>query len=98
MVQSPRLILADEPVASLDPSWAEDVVGLLTGLTVSSGKTLVASLHSPDLIRKHFSRVIGLRSGTVQFDMPASDLTELMLDRLYDLNHHASPEMVGTES
>ena len=47
----------------------------------------MASLHSPDLIRKYFSRVIGLREGILQFDMPASGLTDGVLAQLYDLNH-----------
>jgi len=87
MVQSPRIILADEPVSSLDPSRAEEMLRLLTDLATTSGKTLVASLHAPDLIKKYFSRVIGLRDGQLQFDMPTSELTERVLARLYHLNH-----------
>ena len=89
MVQSSRIILADEPVSSLDPARAEDLLGLLTGLARGSdggdGKTLVASMHSPYLIRKYFSRVIGLREGVLQFDMPAAEMTDEVSDRLYDL-------------
>lgn len=88
MVQSPRIILADEPVSSLDPSRAEEMLRLLTDLATTSGKTLVASLHAPDLIKKYFSRVIGLRDGQIQFDMPTSELTGPALARLYYLNHH----------
>ena len=85
MMQSSRIILADEPVSSLDPARAEDLLGLLTGLVMTDGKTLVASMHSPYLIRKYFSRVIGLREGVLQFDMPASGMTDEVSDRLYDL-------------
>ena len=88
MVQSPRIILADEPVSSLDPSRADDLVRLLTDLAATSGKTLVVSLHAPDLIQRYFSRVIGLRDGQIQFDMPTSELTGPALARLYDLDHH----------
>ena len=87
MVQSPRIVLADEPVSSLDPGLSEEMLRLLTGLADSSGGTLVASLHSPHLIRKYFSRVIGLRQGILQFDMPASGLTDEVLAKLYELNH-----------
>ena len=87
MVQSPRVILADEPVSSLDPALSEEMLTLLTGLAGGSGRTLVASLHSPYLIRKYFSRVIGMREGVLQFDVPAGDLTDEMLAQLYELNH-----------
>jgi len=87
MVQSPRIILADEPVSSLDPSRAEEMVRLLTDLADTSGKTLVVSLHAPNLVQRYFSRVIGLRDGQLQFDMPTSELTGPVLARLYDLNH-----------
>ncbi len=102
MVQSPRLVLADEPVASLDPARAEEILRLLTDLTLdsadsadsaNSGKTLVASIHSTELIRRFFSRVIGLREGQLQFDLPATELTPALLNDLYDLgdddfSHH----------
>ncbi|MFQ6030982.1 MAG: phosphonate ABC transporter ATP-binding protein [Dehalococcoidia bacterium] len=86
MIQSPQLVLADEPVASLDPARAEEMLRLLTDLTANSGKTLVASLHSPYLIQKYFSRVIGLREGRIQFDRPTAEVTESVLDDLYDLD------------
>ncbi len=99
MVQSPRLVLADEPVASLDPARAEEILRLLADLTLdsadsaNSGKTLVASIHSTELIRRFFSRVIGLREGQLQFDLPATELTPALLNDLYDLgdddfSHH----------
>lgn len=86
MVQSSRIILADEPVSSLDPARAEDMLEILTALAGGSGKTLVASIHSPYLMRKYFSRVIGLREGRLEFDIPASELTDQVLERLYDLD------------
>ena len=93
MVQSPRLVLADEPVASLDPARAEEILRLLTDLTTTTnndpaantGKTLIASIHSTELIRRFFSRVIGLREGRLQFDIPAAELTPAALNDLYDL-------------
>jgi phosphonate transport system ATP-binding protein len=87
MVQSPLVVLADEPVASLDPARAEEMLRLLTDLTVREGKTLVISLHSPYLIRKYCSRVIGLRNGRMVLDLPAAELTEAALDGLYDLDY-----------
>jgi phosphonate transport system ATP-binding protein len=94
MVQSPTVVLADEPVASLDPARAEEMLRLLTDLTTSASKTLIVSLHSPYLIQKYFSRVIGLRGGRIFFDLPVSEVTEAVLDRLYDLNHKLPEELV----
>ena len=91
MMQSPLVILADEPVASLDPARAEEVMELLVGLVSwrdddgSEQRTLVASLHTASLIRRHFTRVIGLRDSRVQFDLPAGELNDTVLDELYDL-------------
>ena len=87
LVQSSLVVLADEPVSSLDPARADDMLRLLTGLAESSGKSLVASLHSPALIRKYFPRVIGLREGLVQFDIPVEAMTDGVLERLYQLRN-----------
>ena len=95
LVQSSRVILADEPVSSLDPARAEDMLGLLTGLVPTAGQVLVVSLHSPELIRKYFSRVIGLRHGILQFDMPAKDLSAEVLERLYRLDRSALEGLGG---
>ncbi len=89
MVQAPKIVLADEPVSSLDPARAEEILKLLTGLTDETGGAMVASLHAPDLIREHFSRVIGLRQGVLQFDIPARELTPPVLDALYDLDRNS---------
>ena len=97
MAQSPRLILADEPVASLDPARAEEMLALLTNLTRSSGRTLVVSLHSPHLIQKYCSRVVGLWRGGLEFDSPTSPATGMMLDHLYDLEQFA-PEVLAETS
>ncbi len=92
MMQSPSVVLADEPVASLDPAQAEEILRLLTDLTINNanraGKTLIVSLHSPYLIQKYCSRVIGLRNGQMVFDLPVSEVSEAVLDDLYSLNHY----------
>ena len=85
LLQDPAVVVADEPVSSLDPARAEEVVRLLMEVTHERGKTLVASLHSVDLARAHFQRLIGLRNGVVQFDLPAGQVTEKMLHDLYEL-------------
>lgn len=85
MVQRPRAILADEPVSSLDPARAEDLIAMLTGIAKEEGQTLVASLHSVPLALRYFSRVIALRQGRLQFDRPADQVTQEDLAELYEL-------------
>ena len=85
LVQDPAVILADEPVASLDPARAGEVLDLLVSVARQSNKTLIASMHSVELAREHFARLIGLRNGEVRFDLPSDQVTEGMLRSLYDL-------------
>ena len=85
MLQTPRAVLADEPVSSLDPARAEELMRLLTDVVRESGKTLVASLHSVQTARTYFSRAIGLRNGELQFDLPVRDVTDGMLGDLYEI-------------
>ena len=65
LVQAPRLLLADEPVASLDPKTAEEVLDLLTGLTQARGMALICSLHQPNLAARYFDRILEVRAGAV---------------------------------
>lgn len=85
LVQAPELVLADEPVSSLDPARGGEVLRLLTGQHRPSGAptTLVISLHQPALARQFCTRALGLREGVVAFDLPAADLDESSLDQLY---------------
>jgi len=76
LVQRPELVLADEPVSSLDPARAEDVVALLCDAVVGSSgqRTLLMSLHDFDLAVRHCDRVVGLRAGRMVFDLPAVEV------------------------
>jgi phosphonate transport system ATP-binding protein len=85
LVQGAQLILADEPTASLDPARADDVIGQLTQVASDGGRTLVVSLHDLGLVRRHFTRVIGLRKGTLVIDVPADRLTDAHIAELYSL-------------
>lgn len=85
LVQQPRAILADEPVASLDPARAEDLIVMLTDIARTGGHTLVCSLHSVPLALRYFSRIVALRRGRVHFDRPAKDVAAADLKALYAL-------------
>lgn len=83
LVQEPELVVADEPVASLDPARAAGILELLTdpGRPV----TVVVSLHQPELARRHCTRIIGLRGGRLVCDLPVEHLDERVLADLYTL-------------
>lgn len=85
LFQEPVLLVADEPVASVDPARAREVIELLTSLSGQDGLTLCVSLHDPELVRACFRRVIGMRGGAIVFDGPTSDLTPERLRELYAL-------------
>jgi phosphonate transport system ATP-binding protein len=82
LLQRPALLLADEPVASLDPARAGEVVDLLRSAVTGA---LVASLHDVSLALGRFGRVVGLRAGRVVFDGPPAELPPETLTALYDL-------------
>lgn len=89
LVQNPAVVLADEPVASLDPARADQILELLVNLTNSGDQTLIASLHSIELAKKHFTRVVGLRDGRVYLNKSVSELTNEDILALYDLENGA---------
>lgn len=93
LVQSPEVILADEPVSSLDPARAEDILCALTKIAKEEGQTLIASLHSVEYARKYFTRVIALRHGKIYFDLPVEKITEEALKELYTLKELSSLNM-----
>ena len=94
LVQSPRLLLADEPVASLDPATALDLLGLLHSICKSDGLTAVVSLHQVEYARQFADRIIGLHQGQVVFDDQPQQLTEAVVQRLYRVT--AMPEAPGS--
>lgn len=86
LVQDPAVILADEPIASLDPERSREIIELLCRLNAELNKTLVTSLHEWEVARKYYQRIIGLQDGRVLFDCPANLVTSEMVDGLYRAN------------
>jgi len=68
LMQDPYLLLADEPVANLDPATSERIMSLLRAITVSKGIGTLAVLHQPEIAKKYATRVIGIRDGVVCYD------------------------------
>jgi phosphonate transport system ATP-binding protein len=83
LVQRPRLILADEPVASLDPVTAGQVLDLLASICRADGITAIVSLHQVDFARRYADRVVALAAGAVTFDGPPGDLGTADVARIY---------------
>lgn len=83
LVQRPRLLLADEPVASLDPTTAGAVLSLLHEICKKDGLTAIVSLHQVDLARRYADRIIGLRQGAVVFDGAPPELSDAVAASLY---------------
>jgi phosphonate transport system ATP-binding protein len=85
LVQDPRIILADEPVASLDPRNTKIVMDTLHGLHREAGITVMCNLHSLELARSYCTRLIGMKAGRVVFDGTPDELTEETVIELYGL-------------
>ncbi|HET6211806.1 MAG TPA: ATP-binding cassette domain-containing protein [Micromonosporaceae bacterium] len=91
LVQQPTAILADEPIASLDPTRGREILNLLHDVSAETGTTLVASLHDVDAALDRFTRVIGLRRGRVVFDTAPAALAHSDIDALYALDQGCEP-------
>ncbi|MDP8987812.1 MAG: phosphonate ABC transporter ATP-binding protein [Actinomycetota bacterium] len=83
LIQEPVAVLGDEPVSSLDPARAREVMDLLAEVVAEPGRALVVSLHAVEYARSHCDRLVGLRRGRVVFDAPAAEVTDAMVQRLY---------------
>jgi len=83
LCQRAEVLLADEPVSSLDPAAAEQVMRLLRSLADDDGMAVAAVLHQPYLARRHSDRVVGLTGGRITLNIPPSGLTDADVDALY---------------
>jgi phosphonate transport system ATP-binding protein len=94
LTQQPDVILADEPVASLDPRNGEGILDLLRGIchTETHGVAVICSLHQPSFARKFADRVVGLAGGRIVVDIAAGELVESTLREVYGA---ASAELDG---
>ncbi len=86
LVQDPDLVLADEPVSSLDPARADEVMRLLCETVATPARTLLVSLHDFELAVRRCDRVVGVRDGRVRFDLPAAQVDGRLRDQLYSLD------------
>jgi phosphonate transport system ATP-binding protein len=95
LVQEPEIILADEPIASLDPRNTKVVMDALLRINKHFGITVLCNLHSLDLARSYCDRLIGMSAGRVVFDGAPVALTDHIARELYDLE---ADEVMGTSA
>ncbi|WP_342640431.1 phosphonate ABC transporter ATP-binding protein [Rhodoligotrophos ferricapiens] len=95
LVQRSNILLADEPIASLDPSSARRVMEILAAVNRDEQITCVVSLHQVEYARRYCPRTVALRDGRIVFDGPSSELTNQMLVDLYGAN---SEELILPEA
>jgi phosphonate transport system ATP-binding protein len=83
LAQRPLALLADEPVASLDPDAAEELMGLLRRLAHEDGLGVLCVLHQPELARRFADRILGMKDGRIRFDTKPSEVQETEVAGLY---------------
>ena len=83
IIKKPLLLLADEPVASLDPKAAELIMSLLKKVNRESNITVICNLHQVDLASKYSDRIVGLLDGEIKFDQPASNIDKIGIKQIY---------------
>ena len=86
LLQAPDLIVADEPISSLDPARSSAVMELLTEVVAGRRRTLIVSLHDFAVARQFCDRVVGIRAGRVVFDLPAWEVTDRIGADLYKIS------------
>jgi phosphonate transport system ATP-binding protein len=83
LMQAPKLVLADEPIASLDPLNAKIVMDALRDINEREGITVITNLHTLDTARAYCDRIVGMAAGRVVFDGPPSELTADAVQAIY---------------
>ena len=83
IIKKPLLLLADEPVASLDPKAADLILSLLKKINKEYGTTILCNLHQVDLAKKYSDRVVGLVDGKVIFNEKSNDIDKNVLEKIY---------------
>ena len=98
LMQSPEILLADEPVASLDPESSAQVMRLIREIAADDGLTVVCSLHQVDLALGWGDRIVGLRHGEVVLDTPAVGLSKSQVMEIYGRVATSTAELSAIES
>ena len=97
LMQDPQIILADEPIASLDPMNAQTVMQALRRIHEEDGRTVIANLHTLDTARRYCDRVVGMRDGRIVFDGLPEQLTTGVAREIYGAGADFSEAATSTE-
>lgn len=84
LTQQPKILLADEPIASLDPPTAHSVMRDIQKINREQGITVVVNLHQLDMVQRYTDRIIGMREGEIVFDGPTASATQADFEAIYD--------------
>ena len=96
LVQDPKIILADEPISSLDPRNAQIVMDALRTINKEQGITVIANLHTLDTAKMYCDRIIGMKEGSIVFDGKPKKLTEEMARGIYGIGDNTEDEEFST--
>jgi len=96
LTQEPKMILADEPIASLDPLSAQVVMQSLREINDRDGLPVICNLHTLDTARNYCDRVVGMRQGKVVFNGTPSELTSNVVQDIYGAEHEIDESMTST--
>jgi phosphonate transport system ATP-binding protein len=94
LMQEPKVLLADEPIASLDPMNAKIVMDALRDINEHEGITVITNLHTLDTARNYCERVIGMAHGRVVFDGPPSELDKNAVNEIYGTSDDSFDERI----
>ena len=93
LIQQPKLILADEPIASLDVVTRTQIMDLISDISKRDNLTVVMSLHQLDIALKYADRIIALSEGRVVFDGPTRDLSEAVIEKVFTKSPTAADQV-----
>jgi len=82
-MQNPRVVIADEPIASLDPKAGREVLDLLWRIVREEGLSMLCTLHQLDLAQEYADRILGMKAGRVEIDAAIGDTDTEQLNALY---------------
>ena len=93
LMQQPKIILADEPIASLDPRNAQVVMDALRNVNKQDGITVLVNLHHLDTARQYCDRIIAMQKGRMMFDGPPAELTAARIREIYGVSEDEFAEV-----
>lgn len=88
IMQHPKLILCDEPIASLDPKSSKVIMDHLKSINQTKNITCLVNLHQVDVAMRYSERIIGVTAGKIVYDGPTSGLTKDMIHEIYQSSEH----------